>query len=47
MIIGSSNFGIKTNTPYEKEIAELISKSAKKIIFTGFVHQSELYKYYS
>lgn len=47
LIIGSSNFGIKTNTPYEREIANLINNSAKKIIFTGYIPQSELYKYYS
>ena len=47
LVIGSSNFGIKTNTPYEREVKKLIENSAKRIIFTGYVHQSELYKYYS
>lgn len=46
LIIGSSNFGTKTNTPYEQEIQRLINKSDKKIIFTGFIHNSQLYKYH-
>lgn len=46
LIIGSSNFGTRTNTPYEQEIQRLINKSNKKIIFTGFIHNSQLYKYY-
>lgn len=47
IIVGSANFGAKTNTSYEKEVDDLIKKSTKRIIFTGFVHQSELYKYYN
>lgn len=46
LLIGSSNFGAKTNTPYEKEIQRLINQSDKKIIFTGFIHNSQLYKYH-
>lgn len=47
MIIGSSNFGEFTNTPYEQEVQQLIENSKKKIVFTGYIHQSELYKYYA
>lgn len=47
LIVGSANFGSKTNTPYEKEVAEIIQKSSRQIIFTGFVHQTKLYKYYN
>lgn len=47
LIIGSANFGSKTNTPYEQEINNLIRESDKNIVFTGFVHQTQLYKYYS
>ncbi len=47
MIIGSANFGNKTKTPYEKEIQTMINKSKKKIVFTGYIHQQDLYKYYS
>ena len=47
LIIGSANFGSKTNTPYEKEVAKIIKASPRQIIFTGFVHQTKLYKYYN
>jgi len=46
LIIGSSNFGTKTNTAYEQEIKSLIEESDKKIKFTGYIHNSELYKYH-
>lgn len=47
LMIGSANFGANTNTKYEQEISELINNSNRSIIFTGFVHQTELYKYYN
>lgn len=47
LIIGSANFGSATNTPYEKEVAQLIEGSTKSIVFTGFIHQTELYQYYN
>lgn len=47
LIIGSANFGSKTNTTYEKEVSTLIKQSNKSIVFTGFIHQTELYKYYN
>lgn len=46
LIIGSANFGAETNTSYEKDVARLIRETQKSIVFTGFVHQTELYKYY-
>lgn len=47
LIIGSANFGAKTRTKYEEEVGRIISESKKQIVFTGYVHQSLLYKYYS
>ena len=47
LVIGSANFGAKTNTSYEKEIINIIKKSNRSIVFTGYVHQTELYKYYN
>ena len=47
LIIGSANFGSATNTPYEREVAQLIANSTKSIVFTGFVHQTKLYQYYN
>ena len=47
LVIGSANFGAKTRTPYEVEVEKFIQQSNKSIVFTGFVHQTELYKYYN
>lgn len=47
LVIGSANFGASTNTPYEKEVNQLISNISRQVVFTGFVHQTELYKYYN
>lgn len=47
LIIGSANFGVKTKTKYENKISSLIKKIKKQIIFSGFVKQTDLYKYYS
>lgn len=47
LIIGSANFGASTNTPYEKEVQSLIKNCKKRVVFTGFVHQTELYKFYN
>lgn len=46
VIVGSANFGAATNTEYEREVENLISKSKRNIVFTGFIHQTDLYKYY-
>lgn len=47
LVIGSANFGAKTRTSYELEIETMIKNANKSIVFTGFVHQTELYKYYN
>lgn len=47
VIVGSANFGASTNTEYEKAVETLINKSKRNIVFTGFIHQTDLYKYYS
>jgi glycosyltransferase involved in cell wall biosynthesis len=47
LIVGSSCFGNKTNTKYEKIVNKKIQASKKQIIFTGFINQEDLYKYYS
>ena len=47
LIIGSANFGEETKTSYEKLVYDMIEKSNKSIIFTGFINQPELYKYYN
>lgn len=47
MIIGSPNFGNKMRTNYLSEVEKIISKCNKRVIFTGYIDNSELYKYYA
>ncbi len=47
LLVGSSNFGAGKRTSFEKEIEDLVNKSNKNIITTGYIHQNQLYKYYS
>lgn len=47
VIVGSANFGASTNTEYEKAVETIVNKSKRNIVFTGFIHQTDLYKYYS
>ena len=47
IIIGSADFGNATNTVYEKEVSKIIEQCDKQVVATGFVHQTQLYKYYN
>lgn len=47
LIVGSSNFGTKTNTKYEKKVKEIIDAMSNRIAFTGFVHNSQIAKMYN
>lgn len=46
IIIGSANFAETTATPYEAEVKAQKELLGNKVIFTGYVHNTELYKYY-
>ena len=46
LIVGSANFGNATYTRYEKQVQELVLHAKHQVVFTGYVHQKELYKYY-
>jgi spore coat protein SA len=46
LIVGSSNFGKKSISIFQEEVLELVHKKKGKIVFTGFVHNDDLYKYY-
>lgn len=46
IVIGSANFAENTATAYEKLVRNEKEKLGDKVIFTGFVHNTELYKYY-
>lgn len=46
LVIGSAAFEKKTVTSYEKEVREIVLKNKSRVIFTGYIPNSELYKYY-
>ena len=46
MIIGSSNFKNSRVKKYEKDLLNIVSKSNKRIFFTGYIDNNELYRYY-
>ena len=46
LIIGNADFAVNTITPFMKEVEELVNKDKERIRFTGYVNNSELYKYY-
>ncbi|URN84117.1 glycosyltransferase family 4 protein [Acetobacterium wieringae] len=47
IVIGSAKFADCSATPYEKLVVEEVKKTAARVIFTGYVKNDELYKYYS
>lgn len=46
LVVGSSNFAMKKETKFEKELKELVQLNSDRIKFTGYIDNSELYKYY-
>lgn len=46
LVIGSANFADSTSTNYEKLVNQEIKKHSEHIVFTGYVPNEELYKYY-
>lgn len=44
LVVGNSAFGKNARTSYEQEIAELAKEYDEKIVFTGFIHNSQLHK---
>lgn len=46
LIVGSSKFGVHSNTTYEKKVRKLARDSKKKVIFLGYVHNSQVYLYH-
>ena len=45
LIVGSYNFDTTQITSYNKEIEKMVKKSNNKIVITGYVKNSKLYKY--
>lgn len=46
LIVGSSAFGSKNKTKYEEELFEVAKDIKQNIIFTGFIHNSDMNKIY-
>lgn len=46
LVIGSAISGGNELTPYVAEVQELVSKAEDRIKFTGYIDNSELYRYY-
>ena len=44
VIIGNSGFGNQVTNEYDIELMQLAEKTNEKIIFTGFIHNTELPK---
>lgn len=44
IIVGNSRFGNEILTDYDKELIEISKDISDKIIFTGFIHNTNLYK---
>lgn len=46
LMIGNADFAVNTMTPFMKEVENLVDQDKERIRFTGYVDNSELYKYY-
>lgn len=46
LIVGSPNFAMNMNSQYLKEVKGMVNNSNHRIRFTGYIDNSELYKYY-
>lgn len=47
LIVGSANFGKWAFSSYERKVKKLAEQNKERIIFTGYVDNSEVYKYAS
>ena len=45
--VGSTNFGLSTKESYEQELYTLAKQGGSRVVFTGFVHNTELWRYYA
>ena len=46
LMIGNVDFALNTQTPYLKEVQELVETSGERVKFTGYIKNEELYQYY-
>lgn len=47
LIVGSARFAEKSKTTYEQKIESYVKKNKKKVIFTGYIPNEEIYRYYN
>lgn len=47
LLVGSANFGKRAFSSYERKVKKLAEQNKKGIIFTGYVDNTEVYKYAS
>lgn len=45
LVVGSANFGKRAFSPYAQKVKKLCKKNRNRIIATGYVDNSEIYKY--
>lgn len=46
LMIGSANFGSNDRTPYVEEVRALIMQAEDRVKFTGYIQNTDLYRYY-
>lgn len=46
LMIGSANFGNNDETPYVKSVKELLDQAKDRVQFTGYIPNSQLFRYY-
>lgn len=46
VVIGSANFAVETNTKFEEKVKTKIEALGKKVVFTGYIPNENLYSYY-
>lgn len=46
LMIGSANFGTNEETPYVQEVKSLLKQAGNRVKFTGYLPNTELYRYY-
>ncbi len=47
LIIGSSNFNLSYKNSYEEELKNITINMSQDVVFTGYVPNTEIYKYYN
>ncbi|MBQ8647860.1 MAG: glycosyltransferase family 4 protein [Oscillospiraceae bacterium] len=46
VVVGSTNFGLRSTNAYQQELYQIAQQGPNRVIFTGFVPNNELWRYY-